>query len=77
MNQFAEADKLFSKEDRRQGGIYYTSRENIQKVINPLFMDDLRAEFEGIKAIKGHEEKQEKLKAFHEKMTAPGGLPLE
>lgn len=44
MNQFAEADKLFDQEDRRQGGIYYTSRENIQKVINPLFMDDLEAE---------------------------------
>ncbi|MBR4399734.1 MAG: class I SAM-dependent DNA methyltransferase [Aeriscardovia sp.] len=62
-------DCVFSEEDRRQGGIYYTSRENIQKVINPLFMDDLRAEFEGIKQIKGHEEKQEKLKAFHEKLS--------
>ena len=69
MNQFAEADKLFDKEDRRQGGIYYTSRENIQKVINPLFMDDLRAEFEGIKEIGGHEEKQAKLKAFHDKLS--------
>ena len=69
MNQFAEADKLFDQEDRRQGGIYYTSRENIQKVINPLFMDGLRAEFEGIKEIGSHEEKQEELKAFHEKLS--------
>ena len=62
-------DCVFSEEDRRQGGIYYTSRENIQKVINPLFMDGLRAEFEGIKGIEGHEERQEKLKAFHDKLS--------
>jgi len=35
-----------SKEARRELGEHYTSEENILKVINPLFMDELRAEFE-------------------------------
>lgn len=34
---------------RREGGMHYTSTENIHKVINPLFMNDLRGEFESIK----------------------------
>ncbi len=34
---------------RKQGG-HYTTEQNILKVIDPLFMDDLRAEFEKIKA---------------------------
>ena len=34
---------------RRTGGMHYTSTDNIHKVINPLFMDELRGEFEAIK----------------------------
>ena len=34
---------------RRAGGMHYTSTENIHKVIDPLFMDELRGEFETIK----------------------------
>lgn len=33
---------------RRSGGMHYTSIENIHKVIDPLFLDDLRAEFDKI-----------------------------
>lgn len=35
-----------SKEDRRLLGEHYTSEENILKVIGPLFLDDLRANYE-------------------------------
>ena len=35
-----------SKEDRRHLGEHYTSETNILKVIGPLFLDDLRTEFE-------------------------------
>ena len=35
---------------RREGGMHYTSIENIHKVINPLFFDDLREEFVKIKS---------------------------
>lgn len=34
---------------RRANGMHYTSTENIHKVIDPLFMDDLRADFDTIK----------------------------
>lgn len=34
---------------RRAGGMHYTSLENIHKVIDPLFIDDLRSEFDAIK----------------------------
>ena len=36
---------------RRSGGMHYTSIENIHKVIDPLFLDDLRSELEEIKEI--------------------------
>ena len=36
--------------ERRASGAHYTTEKNILKVIEPLFMDDLRAEFERLKA---------------------------
>ena len=36
-------------DERRQNGAHYTSEENILKVIRPLFLDDLYAEFESLK----------------------------
>ncbi len=47
---------------RRNLGAHYTSEKNILKLIGPLFMDDLRAEFERIKG------QPAKLKTFHEKL---------
>ncbi len=41
-------ESTLNPETRRSGGMHYTSIENIHKVIDPLFMNDLRAEFEGI-----------------------------
>ncbi len=38
--------------ERRAQGAHYTTEKNILKVIEPLFMDDLRAEFERLKARK-------------------------
>jgi hypothetical protein len=35
---------ILSGEERRAGGMHYTSPENIHKVIDPLFLDDLRSE---------------------------------
>lgn len=46
---------------RREFGAHYTSDANIIKTINPLFMDDLRAEFEKCS--------KQKLPAFHEKLA--------
>jgi len=47
---------------RRNLGAHYTSEKNILKVIGPLFMDELWAEFERIKTQKT------KLAAFHDKL---------
>jgi len=47
---------------RRNLGAHYTSEKNILKLIGPLFMDDLRQEFEKVKT------QQAKLKAFHQKL---------
>ncbi len=47
---------------RRNLGAHYTSEKNILKLISPLFMDDLRQEFEKVKT------QQSKLKAFHQKL---------
>lgn len=47
---------------RRNLGAHYTSEKNILKLIGPLFMDDLRAEFERIKS------QPTKLKVFHDKL---------
>ncbi|WGW12424.1 class I SAM-dependent DNA methyltransferase [Saxibacter everestensis] len=40
---------------RRELGEHYTSEENILKTLNPLFLDELRAEFEHIKTLGKHE----------------------
>ena len=39
--------------ERRAQGAHYTTEKNILKVIEPLFVDDLRAEFERVKARRG------------------------
>ena len=55
---------IMDPEERREIGAHYTSEENILKVINPLFMDDLWAEFERVKST------PKKLEEFHEKIAS-------
>ena len=38
-------ESTLNPETRRSGGMHYTSIENIHKVIDPLFLDDLKSEF--------------------------------
>jgi hypothetical protein len=54
---------------RRIGGMHYTSIENIHKVINPLFLDNLYEEFKEIKLGKQPNVKIEKLLKFQEKLS--------
>ena len=54
---------------RRSGGMHYTSIENIHKLINPLFLDDLKIEFEEIKIIKSVKTRRKKLYEFQEKLS--------
>ena len=55
------------KERRRIGG-HYTAEKNILKVIRSLFLDDLRAEFESIKADRSTR-RTARLQEFHEKLA--------
>ncbi|CAC5341021.1 MULTISPECIES: class I SAM-dependent DNA methyltransferase [Planktothrix] len=54
---------VMNQTERRNLGAHYTSEKNIQKLIKPLFLDDLYTEFEKAKGSKG------KLEALHKKIA--------
>ena len=56
--------------ERRSQGAHYTTEKNILKVIEPLFMDDLRAEFERLRARRG----RGRLAALRQFQAKLGGL---
>lgn len=62
-------ESTLNPETRRSGGMHYTSLENIHKVIDPLFLDDLKAELEDIKALKVEKIRKERLQAFRKKLS--------
>ena len=55
---------------RRAGGMHYTSIENIHKVIDPLFLDELRQEFETILEEKVEKTRNRQLDAFQDKLAS-------
>ena len=63
-------ESTLNPETRRSGGMHYTSIENIHKVIDPLFLNDLKAEFENIKAIDVWKTKEKSLLAFQRKLAS-------
>lgn len=63
-------ESTLNPETRRSGGMHYTSIENIHKVIDPLFLDSLKAEFSGICEIAVAKTKERKLKEFQKKLAA-------
>ena len=62
-------ESTLNPETRRSGGMHYTSIENIHKVIDPLFLDGLKAELEEISCIAVEKTKVKKLKEFREKLA--------
>ncbi len=62
-------ESTLNPETRRSGGMHYTSIENIHKVIDPLFLDGLKAEFEEIKGIAVERTRKAKLEAFQMKLA--------
>lgn len=60
-------ESTLNPETRRSGGMHYTSIENIHKVIDPLFLDELLEEFSQIKASK--QKQKERLEAFQTKIS--------
>lgn len=63
-------ESTLNPETRRKGGMHYTSVENIHRVIDPLFLNDLKDEFAEIRAIKVHTTRRQRLKAFHDKLAS-------
>ncbi|MGN0578303.1 MAG: DNA methyltransferase, partial [Ruminiclostridium sp.] len=63
-------ESTLNPETRRSGGMHYTSIENIHKVIDPLFLDDLHAEFAEIKEIKQQKTRDAKLREFQTKLSS-------
>ncbi|MFH1342776.1 MAG: DNA methyltransferase, partial [Pseudomonadota bacterium] len=59
---------VMNAEERRTQGAHYTSEKNILKVIEPLFMDGLRAEFERLKNRKDNRRRVE-LQAFQNRLA--------
>lgn len=57
---------------RRSGGMHYTSPENIHKVIDPLFLDDLKVEYRAIKDDEtlGDKRRRSKLLAFQDRLSS-------
>ncbi len=63
-------ESTLNPETRRSGGMHYTSIENIHKVINPLFLDELTTELNEIKAVKVDKLRVAKADAFQDKLAS-------
>ena len=62
-------ESTLNPETRRSGGMHYTSIENIHKVIDPLFLDDLRRELDGIRAVGVERTRRTQLQNFQKKLA--------
>lgn len=63
-------ESTLNPETRRSGGMHYTSIENIHKVIDPLFLNDLRQELDVILEEKVEKQRVKKLDAYQEKLAS-------
>lgn len=63
-------ESTLNPETRRSGGMHYTSIENIHKVIDPLFLDELKAEFDEICANPVERTRTAKLRVFQRKLAS-------
>ncbi len=63
-------ESTLNPETRRSGGMHYTSIENIHKVIDPLFLNDLRHELDEILEEKVERQRQRKLDAYQDRLAS-------
>ena len=61
-------ESTLNPETRRRGGMHYTSIQNIHKVIDPLFMDELDAEYQSIAKTQNLSSQRQKLRDFQKKL---------
>ena len=63
-------ESTLNPETRRLGGMHYTSIENIHKVIDPLFLDDLQSELAAICELTVERTRKKKLEEFQQKLAS-------
>ena len=63
-------ESTLNPETRRSGGMHYTSIENIHKVIDPLFLNDLRSELDDILEEKVEKQRKRKLSEYRMKLSS-------
>ena len=63
-------ESTLNPETRRSGGMHYTSIENIHKVIDPLFLNDLRKELNEILEEKVEKQRKRKLNDYQTKLSS-------
>ena len=63
-------ESTLNPETRRSGGMHYTSIENIHKVIDPLFLNDLRRELDEILEEKVEKTRLRRLDAYQDKLAS-------
>mgnify|MGYP000742904824 FL=1 len=63
-------ESTLNPETRRSGGMHYTSIENIHKVIDPLFLDELKEELNEIRQFKQPKTVEQKAKQFQSKLAS-------
>ena len=63
-------ESTLNPETRRSGGMHYTSIENIHKVIDPLFLNDLRGELDEILEEKVEKQRNKKLDDYQDKLAS-------
>lgn len=63
-------ESTLNTETRQKGGMHYTSVENIHKVIDPLFLSDLKQQFSDILKEKVTTYRTRKLRAFQDKLAS-------
>ena len=63
-------ESTLNPETRRSGGMHYTSIENIHKVIDPLFLNDLRRELDGILEEKVEKTRMRRLDEYQNKLAS-------
>lgn len=63
-------ESTLNPETRRSGGMHYTSIENIHKFIDPLFLDELKAELDEICANPVERTRTAKLRVFQRKLAS-------
>lgn len=63
-------ESTLNPETRRAGGMHYTSIENIHKVIDPLFLGELRTELAAVEGESIERNRKLKLRCFQKKLAS-------